>query len=217
MSPHAPAVYDTFLVDTSEVMEGSLAEFGDARAMRWQVDTEFARALVSAVDKAGIPVAPRDADSRLRPGWLDHASLVPLSFLDPDHAYKVVVLSLSFLSFAMQRQLGLTIRETAESLGRRVVFVASGDCSHRLTPEAGAGYSPRGQEFDDILVEIVRSGRLEEFATIDTDLVEAAGQCGLRSFVTLSGFAGDDPVPARPPPCAGPAGAIGVVFGAARF
>ena len=29
MSPHAPAVYDRFLVDTSDRIEGSLAQFGD--------------------------------------------------------------------------------------------------------------------------------------------------------------------------------------------
>jgi len=197
MSPHAPAVYDTFLIDTSDVMEGSLAEFGDDRQLRWQVDTELARELVKAVDLAGIPVAPRDADSRLRPGWLDHASIVPLSFIDPGHSFKLVVLSLSYLSFATQRELGAIIRETAESLDRKVVFVASGDCSHRLTPQAGAGYSPRGKEFDEKLVGIVRSGNLSEFSGIDPELVDAAGQCGLRSFVSLSGFAGDDPVPTR--------------------
>ncbi len=197
MSPHAPAVYDTFLVDTSDVMQGSLAEFGDVTPLQWQVDTELARKLVSAVDRAGIPVAPRDADTRLRPGWLDHASLVPLSFLDPQHAFKIVVLSLSYLSFASHHEMGQVIRETAESLGRKVVFVASGDCSHRLTPEAGAGYSPQGQEFDEALVALVRSGDLSACAGLDPALIEAAGECGLRSFVTLSGFAGDDPVPTK--------------------
>lgn len=197
MSPHAPAVYDTFLIDTSDVMEGSLAEFGDHRSMRWTADAQLGRALVTSIDLAGIPVAPRDVDSRLRPGWLDHASLVPLSFLDPSQRFEIVVISLSYLSLVTHRQLGSVIRQTAESLGRKVVFVASGDCSHRLTPRAGAGYSPRGQEFDDTLVDLVRSGRLAELQDIDSRLAEAAGECGLRSFVTLGGFAGDDPVPSR--------------------
>ena len=197
MSPHAPAVYDTFLVDTSDAMEGSLAEFGDSRPMRWDVDSQLARALVSAVDEAGIPVAPRDADSRLRPGWLDHATIVPLSFLDPEHRFKIVVISLSYLSLATHHELGGVIREVAHALGRKVVFVASGDCSHRLTPQAGAGYSPRGQEFDDALVDLVRTGRLSGLREIDIGLAEDAGECGLRSFVTLGGFVGADSVPAQ--------------------
>ncbi len=197
MSPHAPAVYDTFLVDTSDSMEGSLAEFGHNESVRWEVDSHLARALVTSVDAAGIPIAPRDADSRLRAGWLDHATLVPLSFLDPSSRFRIVVLSLSYLSLATHHDLGVAVRQAAETLGRRVVFVASGDCSHRLTPQAGAGYSPRGQEFDDRLVDLVRTGRLSELQMIDPGLSEAAGECGLRSFVTLGGYAGEDPVPTR--------------------
>lgn len=197
MSPHAPAVYDTFLIDTSDAMEGSLADFGDTRKIRWQVDSHLARALVTAVDRAGIPVAPRDADSRLRPGWLDHATIVPLSFLDPSHRYRIVVISLSYLSLATHHAFGGVVREAVQSLGRRVVFVASGDCSHRLTPQAGAGYSPRGQEFDNTLVGLIRSGRLAGLREIDTALADAAGECGLRSFVTLGGFAGEDSVPTK--------------------
>lgn len=197
MSPHAPTVYDTFLVDTAEVMSGSLSDFGDTHTASRKVDVALARALVKAADQAGIPIAPRDADSRLRSGWLDHASLVPLSFLDPKSRYRIVVLSLSFLSLATHHDLGRVIRQTAETLGRKVVFIASGDCSHRLLPESGAGYSPRGQEFDDALVESVREGRLGELRGIDPALSEAAGECGLRSFVTLGGFAGEDQVPTR--------------------
>jgi MEMO1 family protein len=197
MSPHAPAVYDTFLVDTAEVMSGSLAEFGDPRSYTWEVDTQLADAIISAVDMSDIPVAPRDADERLSSGWLDHASLVPLSLLDPDASYRVVVLSLSFLSLSSHRILGRLICETAQDLGRRVAFIASGDCSHRLVQSSQAGYSPRGREFDDTLVQLVSEGALGQLADIDPKLSEEAGECGLRSFVTLSGFSGDDPVPTQ--------------------
>jgi len=197
MSPHAPTVYDTFLVDTAEVMSGSLAEFGDRVSHSWEVDTQLAHAIISAVDMSDIPVAPRDADERLSSGWLDHASLVPLSLLDPDASFRVVVLSLSFLSLTSHRILGQLIHQTAQDLGRRVAFIASGDCSHRLLPSSQAGYSPRGREFDDRLVQLVSAGALSELADIDPKLSEEAGECGLRSFVTLSGFSGSDPVPTR--------------------
>ena len=197
MSPHAPAVFDTFLVDTAPLMEGSLGEFGSPDAFSWPVDTELAEALVRNIDAADIPVAPRSADPRLRSGWLDHATIVPLSFLDPERRYRIVVLSLSYLALTTHRKLGRVVRETVEALGRRAVFVASGDCSHRLSRSAPAGFSPRGEEFDHLLGDIVRSGRLSELADIDSELSEAAGECGLRSFVTLGGYMGDDPVPTR--------------------
>lgn len=197
MSPHAPAVHDTFLVDTSNRIEGSLAQFGDTRVYSWPGDPQFAEALVARLDAADIATAPRAADERLRAGWLDHATIVPLSYLDPSEKRKLVILSLSFLSLATHRELGRIVRETADELGRRVAFIASGDCSHRLKPDAPAGFSVRGAEFDAALVRHVRAGTLSALMDLDANLIEAAGECGLRSFITLGGFTGPDPVPTR--------------------
>lgn len=197
MSPHAPAAYDTFLVDTSEKLAGALSDFGDRTVYEWPGDPEFATALVDRLDASDISTAPRDADPRLRAGWLDHATIVPLSFLEPSGSVPLVVLSLSYLAYDTHRRLGEIVRELAEELGRRVVFVASGDLSHRLTPDAPAGYSPRGAELDEAIVEHVRTGRLGELVMLSPDLIESGGECGLRSIITLGGFAGGDPVPTR--------------------
>jgi AmmeMemoRadiSam system protein A len=154
-------------------------------------------ALLDAIDSAGIPVAARDADSRLRAGWLDHATIVPLSFLEHSRMVKLVVLSLSFRDYAEHRRVGELAEQVAGDLGRRVAFIASGDMSHRLTREAAAGYSPRGAELDSAIVEDVRKGEIGALMNLDPELVEAGGECGLRSIITLGGFAGADPVPSR--------------------
>ena len=197
MSPHAPAVYDTFLIDTSERVEGSLAQFGDTQTYSWPGDPLLAETLVARLDAADIPTAPRSADVRLKNGWLDHATIVPLSFLDPARSRRVVIISLSYLSLATHRELGRIVRETADKLGRRVAFIASGDCSHRLKHDAPAGFSKRGAEFDAALVHHVQDGALSALVHMDADLIEAAGECGLRSFVALGGFSGADPVSTR--------------------
>jgi AmmeMemoRadiSam system protein A len=139
----------------------------------------------------------RTADSRLRPGWLDHASLVPLAFLDPEARYRLVVLSLTYLPYARHREVGEAVARATETLGRRVAFIASGDLSHRLTPDAPAGYSARGRELDASIVGLVEQGRLAGLAEIDPDLVEAGGECGMRSIIALGGYCCDDPAPVR--------------------
>jgi AmmeMemoRadiSam system protein A len=194
MSPHAPAVYDTFLVDASELLAGDLAQFGDNTVRSRRGDPEMAAALIERLDAEDVPVAARDADPRLRAGWLDHATIVPLSFLEPSGTVPVVVLSLSFLSYATHRRVGEVVEAVAGELGRRVAFVASGDLSHRLTRDAPAGYSERAAELDSQIVSLVSQGRLSELLALDPELVEAGGECGLRSIITLGGFAGDDPV-----------------------
>jgi AmmeMemoRadiSam system protein A len=197
MSPHAPAVYDAFLVDTSSEYTGSLEQFGDSQVYRYPGDPELAQAIVGCIDAAGIPVAPRNADARLRPKWLDHASIVPLSFIEPTGRIPVVVLSLSYRDYADHRRVGQAVAEAAARLGRRVAFLASGDMSHRLKPGAAAGFSPRGAELDEAIVRRVQSGEFEGLMDLDPELVEAGGECGLRSLITLGGFSGPDPVPSR--------------------
>ncbi|HAL29269.1 MAG TPA: AMMECR1 domain-containing protein [Coriobacteriia bacterium] len=189
MSPHAPAARDAFLIDTSDRLAGDLGQFGAPQVrLAPPGDPQLALAIIDTATGAGIPVAPRSSSPLLEPGALDHGSLVPLSFLDRAGEYPLVVLSLSFLPLSTHRTLGSAVRDAADRLGRRVAFLASGDCSHRLTREAPAGFSPRGAEFDRELLDLLEAGDFEGLMHIDADLIDAAGECGLRSFVTLGGF-----------------------------
>jgi AmmeMemoRadiSam system protein A len=192
MSPHSPAAHDAFLVDTAPETSGSLAKFGapDAR-FSYTVDVELAQTVLAGLTADRIPAVDRATDPQLESGVLDHGVMVPMSFLDPDGRWPIVDLSLSWLPYTQHRRLGEIVREKADCLGRRIAFVASGDCSHRLTRGANAGYSPRGSEFDRVLVEHVTAGDFVGLMNLDPSLVEAAGECGLRSFITLGGVIPD--------------------------
>lgn len=189
MSPHAPLVRDAFVIDTSMRVAGDLRQFG-APDVRIETDGDplFAAAVIEEAAASGIEVVPRSASPLLDEGLLDHGTLVPMSFLDRDGRHPLVVLSLAFLPLATHRELGYAVRRVAERLRRKVAFVASGDCSHRLTRDAPAGYSPRGAEFDAELVRILSAGAYHDLEALEPALVEAAGECGLRSFITLGGF-----------------------------
>jgi len=189
MSPHAPLARDTFLVDGSPRMAGDLGAFG-APGVRVTSpgDAELEAAIVEEATAAGIPIIARSAAADLDAGSLDHAAVVPLSFLDRDGAFPLVELSLSYLPLAMHRALGSAVARAAMRLGRRIAFIASGDCSHRLTPDAPAGYSPRAAEFDAELVRLISAGEYRKLEDIDPGLIDEAGECGLRSFIALGGF-----------------------------
>lgn len=188
MSPHSPAAQDAFLVDTAERTSGTFAQFGaGGTRLSYSTDVEFARTLLSALTARGIDSVDRGTSPPLEPGVLDHGVLVPMSFLDPAGRWPIVNLSLSWLPYQLHRRLGQIVAEVAERLGRRIAFIASGDCSHRLKQGAPAGFSPRAAEFDRTLVKLISEGDFEGLMHIDPSLVEAAGECGLRSFVTLGG------------------------------
>lgn len=188
ISPHSPGLADAFAVDTSPETSGTLARFGAPRAsISVRTDTLFAETLLEQLGTAGIPGVSRAQHPSLQPGLLDHGVLVPLSFLDPDGDLPLVNLSLSGLSLERHRELGEIVAAVAARLGRRIAFLASGDLSHRLTREAPAGYSPRGAEFDQLVVDLVAAGALGELVTMDPRLSDEAGECGLRSIIALSG------------------------------
>jgi AmmeMemoRadiSam system protein A len=192
VSPHAPAYLDEFAVDDSVLHEGDLAAFGDSLRRVWRGDSELAAEIIRLAHGAAVPCEPRGAHPSASPGVLDHATMVPLAFLDPDSTFSLVVVSLCALGYQAHRDLGSVVHAAAEGLGRRVAFVASGDLSHRLSHEAPSGYSPHGRVLDEAIVRIVRSGRLTDLASIDPMVVEDGGECGLRSFVMLGGYCGED-------------------------
>jgi AmmeMemoRadiSam system protein A len=195
MSPHAPTASEAFVIDSAARLTGTLAQFDDHTQRHWPGDPTLAQRITEEARRQAIPILDRSADARLKAGWLDHGTIVPMAFLDPDGDIPLVVLSLTWLDFALHRRLGAVVRESALALDRRVAFVASGDLSHRLTEGSSAGFSPRGSELDAAIVDHVRDGALGGLLTLDLDLIEAGGECGLRSIITLGGFAGADPVP----------------------
>lgn len=50
-------------------------------------------------------------------------------------------------------RLGQRIAQAAENLGRRAVFVASGDLSHKLKGDSPYGFAPEGPEFNRQITE----------------------------------------------------------------
>jgi AmmeMemoRadiSam system protein A len=187
MSPHAAGFQDAFAISVADRARGDLSQFNaPSTRMDASVDRELAAAIFERAVDARLPAVARDTSGGMVP--LDHGVLVPLSFLDPSGAYPLVVLSLSYLPYKKHHRLGNVVRDAAAALGRRVAFVASGDCSHRLTHRAPAGFAPRAHLFDERLVELLSAGDFARLAKIDSRLIEEAGECGLRSFITLGGF-----------------------------
>ena len=187
MSPHTPVDSAAFTVKTAPLLSGSLKMFAAPQVMyQSEPDTALADEVVAAARGRGVTVEKVGAGAKREGAELDHGILVPLHFLARKR-YPLVCLSMSFLDYRDHYQLGIALRDAVESLGRSVVFVASGDMSHRLKPGAPAGYSPRGEEFDREIVDILNSADYARLFRLDPAMVEDAGECGLRSIFALAG------------------------------
>lgn len=127
--------------------------------------------------------------SQGEPGYaLDHGALVPLYFLEEAGLnLEVTLLSMGLMSYLDLFSFGEALASIIEDLGLRGAILASGDLSHRLTPEAPAGYTPKGEEFDREVKKALLSEDREALLHLDTDLIQKAGECGLRPLILLMG------------------------------
>jgi aromatic ring-opening dioxygenase LigB subunit len=184
ISPHADDFGSAHAVKTAPRLRGDFGRFRCPEAsFSYDNDVQFAELLLAlAGDNRKLRLVPDDGDV------LDWGVLVPLSFMRPNR-----VVSLSVVGpYAEHRTLGQLVRRCAEELKRDTLFLASGDLSHALIHGAPAPYDPRGKLFDDEVVSLLGVGDFPALTRIEPVLLDGAAECGLRSFVALGGFLGDD-------------------------
>lgn len=190
-TPHGNVFQDGLAITATPDLEGSLAQFGDPATQTWRNDLELAREIVGQAQEVNLTAILLGAGETGRFGYrtaLDHGTLVPLSFLGRQaQPVSLVVAGMSFLPLVDLYQFGGCVAAAADRLGRRVAVLASGDLSHRLTPDAPAGYDPRGCEFDRLIVDLLRQADVPGIIGIDPVLVEKAGECGYRTIVMMLG------------------------------
>ncbi len=184
-SPHTIMYSDYFHISPGRTARGDFSRFG-ARTVSFQAeyDEEFVEALEAKAEREGVEagtLGEKDAS-------LDHGTMVPLYFINQYvTGYKLVRVGLSGLSLPDHYRLGRCIAQTAEKLNRRVVFVASGDLSHKLKEDGPYGYCEEGVLFDKEVTQAMKESNFLKFLEFSPDFCEAAAECGLRSFVIMAG------------------------------
>lgn len=181
ISPHGTVFMDFMSVNLAENLSGDFTDFGSDIKMDYTNDTELARYIKDLADTNGLPLQTVSEP-------LDHGTMVPLYFLMQNlDAARVCQLSFSYLDYGKHFTFGEIIYEAIQNTDKRVALIASGDLSHRLTPQSPTGYSPRGKEFDKMLIESLEKNDVSGILNMDSVLIEEAGECGLRSIIILLG------------------------------
>ena len=185
ISPHAPLDPYGFVAYQGPKLFGDFANFrAPGSTVVADLDGELLDAIARFGGKQGFEVLALEGHN------LDHGTAVPLYFLQRNGWHgRVVALGYSFLSNEDHLRFGRSIRDAADSVGRPVAFIASGDLSHRLKPGAPAGYYTEAHLFDEEVVAALRAGSPERVINIDQELRKQAGECGYRSMLVAFGVA----------------------------
>lgn len=184
-SPHTILYRDYFHIAPGDGAVGDMGRFG-APEVRIQAsyDTLLREEIIRRAEAEGLhagTLGQRDPE-------LDHGVLIPLYYLRKAGVRcPIVRMGLSGFSPLDHYRLGKCVQDAVNALGRRAVFLASGDLSHKLKADGPYGYAPEGPQFDDTVTRTMASGDFLEFLTIDPALCERAAECGLRSFQVMAG------------------------------
>jgi AmmeMemoRadiSam system protein A/AmmeMemoRadiSam system protein B len=190
ISPHAPLEVDSFVAYDGPHVSGDFSNFNaPGTHFTTAVDDELLTAIKEAAASENYEV------TTLPEHELDHGTAVPLYFLLRNGwSGKVVTLGYSFLSNDDHLRFGSCIRKAVDQVGHRVALIASGDLSHRLKPQAPAGYNPNAHVFDEQVVDALRSNEPQRIVNIDLGLRRMAGECGFRSMLVAIGASSELPL-----------------------
>lgn len=184
-SPHATLYRDYFHISPGRSARGDFSAYGaHGAAYRVAYDEDLTDALAEACEAAGIS----GGTGYERERRLDHATMIPVHFIGKHFEdFKLVRIGLSGLNAGEHYRMGMLIQQVAAELGRRVVYVASGDLSHKLLESGPYGFAPEGPVFDSRVTADFASGDFLDLLALDPSLAERAAECGLRSFQMMAG------------------------------
>ena len=182
ISPHSPRHPRAFGLWAGERLRGSLAQFNAPGAqVNLPNDTPLANAIATEATRRGL--ATWMIDSRA----LDHGALVPLWFLaEAGWSGPTIVLGLNYPDDGGLSELGEAIAAAARVSRRRIAIIASGDMSHRLTPDAPAGFNPQARHFDESFIGLLRDGNYHQISKLDPNLRELAAEDAVDSTLVAA-------------------------------
>jgi len=183
ITPHGNVSQIAVPVYVNHIFEGNLSYFGaDKPVFSFKGDPLLANEIIKEARKQNIEV------SHIAETLLDHGVIVPMYYpMMASFKKPIVPIALAFLPYKELFNFGETIRAASDNLGKKVAVIASGDLSHRLTLDAPAGYNPEGKKFDEAIVKLAGANDAEGILNLDPNMIEAAGECGLRSIIMLMG------------------------------
>ena len=184
-SPHSVMYADYFHISPGAGATGSFADFG---APQIKFDIEYDQELVDCIcGKAQEARFPAGTLGEKRKE-LDHGTMVPLWFIQKKYKdFKLVRIGLSGCDLLKHYEFGTLIKSAADQLGKKVVYVASGDLSHKLQDYGPYGFAEEGPVYDKRVMDVCSGARFGELFDFDESFCEKAAECGHKSFVIMAG------------------------------
>lgn len=183
-SPHADSYYDYLHISSGDFAKGDFRNFGASVELEASYDEAFIKELSKWLDLNDFPAGTLGQKNNN----LDHGTMIPLYFIQKKFQnFKLVRISIAGLSLKLHYEFGKLLDKVIEKSSRSIVYIASGDLSHKLKKEGPYGYEKEGPIFDQDVVEAIEDNNLERLLGFKDKYLNKVAECGLRSFVIMAG------------------------------
>ena len=192
-SPHNLRLQKHIGVVSSEYSSGKVVEGRREIRLRARCDVDFAEDVVAAAEAKGLPVVSANYGALEGPMSdlaMDWGTLIPLWFLLRGTRLKskvVIVTPSRGIPLTQNFEFGKAVAEVAQETGKRIAFVASADQAHAHKKDGPYGFDRRAAEYDSIVVEAIRIGKLDSIMKMDREFVEGAKPDSLWQMTMLAG------------------------------
>lgn len=196
LTPHGIHVDGQLAVVVAGHAAGALEE-APTVALDLRVDRELALSIVreltaDAIPTVGVSYGGNDPAEAVMP--MDWGSLIPLWYLggrrDPPLPV-VLVAPARDLPVEAHVAAGAAIARAASMTGRRAALVASADQAHTHAADGPYGFDPAARIHDELIVSLLREGRLAGLLDIEPALIGSAKPDSWWQMVMLLGAIGD--------------------------
>lgn len=186
ISPHAPSYFDYIQLTSPKISGGDLSQFGDHED-HYSIDNdvELVQEMSRLAEEQNFPMGTLGQQG----GNLDHGTVVPLYFLNPQigHHTWIVRMSIGGLSQLDHYKAGKILAQAAKNLNRKVAVVASGDLSHCQKEGSSYGFKACGPVYDAKIMDVMGKGDFKTLVEMPENEAEDAMSCGQKPFCVMAG------------------------------
>jgi AmmeMemoRadiSam system protein A len=183
-SPHSTLYADYFHISSQNFAIGNLSGFG-AKDVSFEVeyDEEFIDLIHEYANKNNFPTGTLGQKDQS----LDHGTMIPLYFINKYYqSYKLIRISPSGLPLIRHYNIGRMINSIVPD-DKKVIWIASGDLSHKLIKDGPYGLAKEGPMFDEKVTGIIKTTEFDNIFRLKPKFTRKAAECGLGSLTMLCG------------------------------
>lgn len=187
ISPHGDALPDALTINFNSKYVSNFEEFGDLVTKSvWKPDTMLIDRIREDMKEKHVPLVMASSER------VDYGVAVPLIYL-ADHLTNVRIVPVITANLDMKThyEFGKQLKDEIFSTSTRVAVIASVDLSPRVAENSPEGYSPKGVEFDEKVLAVLRDHRPLGILDIDEALAAEAKACGAKALAVLFGMFDD--------------------------